>query len=113
MRCQDPDHEAVAQKTNAWRHGFEVYDHIEGQAKVAEENAHAADDGVIDKHEKKQLAKAHQKALESRHRGKMQFSAVRTMVWMKDGLKARKNALKYKLPGSGSPPEEPRIQSEV
>lgn len=79
----DPDHESVAMKTNAWRHTFEVYDHVEGQAKVAEENSHAMDDGVVDSKEKKQIAKAHQKALESRHRGKMQFSAVRTMVWMK------------------------------
>lgn len=66
---QDPDHESIAQATNANRHGFEVYDHLEGQAKVAEQNAHAADDGVIDKKEKKQMEKSHKKALESRHRG--------------------------------------------
>lgn len=46
-----------------------MYDHLEGQAKVAEENAHANDDGVIDKKEKKQIEKSHKKALESRHRG--------------------------------------------
>ena len=56
-------------RTNAHRHGFEVYDHVEGQAKVAEENAHANDDGVIDKHEQKQIDRSHKKALESRHRG--------------------------------------------
>lgn len=43
---------------------------------------------------------------------KMQLSAVRTMVWMKDGLKSRKNALKGKLPGHENP-REPHIQSEV
>ena len=68
---------------------------------------------MIDKHEEKQIAKAHQKALESRHRGKMQLSAVRSVLWMKDGLKARKDALKHKLPGGGSATAEPRIQSEV
>jgi hypothetical protein len=46
-----------------------VFDHLTGQAEVAEKNAHADDDGVIDKKEKKEIAKAHQKALESRHRG--------------------------------------------
>ena len=56
-------------RTNAHRHGFEVYDHVEGQSKVAEENAHANDDGVIDKHEQKQIDRSHKKALESRHRG--------------------------------------------
>lgn len=30
-----------------------------------------------------------------------------------DGLKARKDALKHKLPGGGSATQEPRIQSEV
>ena len=83
MILQDPDHENVAQQTNTYRHGFEVYDHVEGQARVAEENAHADDDGVIDKKERKQIYKSHQNALESRHRGKMQFSAVRSIVWMK------------------------------
>ena len=65
----DPDHEAVAQKTNTNRHEFDVYDRVEGQAAVARSNAHANDDGVIDKKEQKQIDKAHQKALESRHRG--------------------------------------------
>lgn len=46
------------------------------------------------------------------HNSKMQLSAVRTMVWMKDGLKSRKNALKNKLPGHEAP-REPHIQSEV
>lgn len=108
----DPDHEEVAQTTNAYRHGFEVYDHVEGQARIAEMNSHANDDGVIDRKEQKSIARAHKKALESRHRGKMQISAVRTIFWMKDGLKARKNALKYKLPGNEAP-KEPKVESEV
>jgi hypothetical protein len=42
---------------------------VEGQAAIAEQNAHADDDGVVDKHEQKQIDKAKKKALESRHRG--------------------------------------------
>ena len=44
---------------------------------------------------------------------KMQFSAVRTATWMKDGLKARKDALKAKLPGGSPQKPEPAVQSEV
>ena len=43
----------------------------------------------------------------------MQLSAVRSLVWMKDGLKSRKNALKAKLPGQEPLPKEPHIESEV
>lgn len=38
-----------------------------GQAKQAEVNAHADDDGVIDDEEQKQIDRAHKKALESRY----------------------------------------------
>lgn len=39
-----------------------------GQAKDAEVNSHATDDGVIDRKEKQAIAKSHTKALESRNR---------------------------------------------
>ncbi len=64
-------------------------DHIEGQALIAERNAHAYDDGVISKGEKKALDAAHKKQLHNRHRGVAQFKPYRTAIWMKEGLKSR------------------------
>jgi hypothetical protein len=64
-------------------------DHIEGQALIAERNAHAYDDGVIDKKEKKALEAAHKKQLHNRHRGIAQFRPYRTAIWMKEGIKKR------------------------
>ena len=46
-------------------------------------------------------------------RSKMQLGAVRTAVWMKDGLKARKDKLRAKLPGGTPVKDEPAVQSEV
>jgi hypothetical protein len=54
------------------------------------------DDGVIDKDEKHAIERAHQRELASRHRGATQFAAVRTAIWMKDGLKSRAVAAKNK-----------------
>lgn len=59
-----------------------VSDHIEGAAEVAEKQAHFADDGVIDKHEKKELDKAHRRSLEARGRGPAQVKAYRQAKWM-------------------------------
>ncbi|CAG8671086.1 3552_t:CDS:10, partial [Acaulospora colombiana] len=84
----DPDHEKYA-KSQARRHTYEAYDHIEGQALIAERNAHAYDDGVIDKKEKKALEAAHKKQLQNRHRGIAQFRPYRTAIWMKEGIKKR------------------------
>lgn len=50
---------------------------------MAEKNSHAADDGVVDKEERKAIEKAHTQALESRGRGKMQIRPYRTAMWMK------------------------------
>ena len=64
-------------------------DHIEGEALVAERNAHAYDDGVLSKEEKKALDAAHKKQLHNRHRGVYQFRPYRTAVWMKEGIVRR------------------------
>jgi hypothetical protein len=64
-------------------------DHIEGEALIAERNAHAYDDGVLSKDEKKALEAAHKKELHNRHRGVYQFRPYRTAVWMKEGIVRR------------------------
>lgn len=64
-------------------------DHIEGEALTAERNAHAYDDGVLTKEEKKALEAAHKKQLHNRHRGVYQFRPYRTAVWMKEGIVRR------------------------
>ncbi|GAA5879834.1 hypothetical protein JCM8547_005778 [Rhodosporidiobolus lusitaniae] len=96
----DADFEKTAETQTA-RHEFEQWDRVEGQAKQAISNSHASDDGIIDKREKREIDRAHRKALESRHRGKMQFRAMRTYIWAKDGAKDR---LK-KLTGQGKKEE--------
>ncbi|GAA5828103.1 hypothetical protein JCM11251_002590 [Rhodosporidiobolus azoricus] len=100
----DQDHEKYAE-TQAARHEFEQWDRVEGQAKQALENSHASDDGVIDKHEQRQIDRAHKKALESRHRGKMQYAPIRSAVWAKDGAKDRLKGLKDKLTGNSKKEE--------
>ncbi|BGP55089.1 hypothetical protein JCM8202v2_002684 [Rhodotorula sphaerocarpa] len=94
----DRDHEKYA-VTRKQRHEFEQFDRVVGQPRQAERNAHADDDGVVDEHEQKEIDRAHKKALESRHRGKMQFNAVRTGVWAKDGFKDRARTVKDKVTG--------------
>ncbi|GAA5997561.1 hypothetical protein JCM5350_005068 [Sporobolomyces pararoseus] len=94
----DSDHEKYA-KTQTARHEFEQYDVIEGQSETAKLNAHANDDGVIDKEEQKRIDRAHKKALEQRHRGKMQFAPVRSAVWAKDGMKDRLRKIGNKMTG--------------
>lgn len=94
----------------------------EGQSETAKLNAHANDDGVIDKEEQKRIDRAHKKALEQRlvslvplfihsaynaksaivalsHRGKMQFAPVRSAVWAKDGMKDRLRKIGNKMTG--------------
>ena len=61
-------------------------DHVEGQAIVAEKNAHLEDD---DDKKKKALAAAHKRQLHNRHRGIAGFQPYRTAVWMKEGIKSR------------------------
>ena len=55
---------------------------MEGEAEIAEREAHFMDDGVIDKHEQKEIDKAHKRQLESRGRGPAQIRAYRTSKWM-------------------------------
>ncbi|KAG8895417.1 hypothetical protein FRC01_012379 [Tulasnella sp. 417] len=84
----DMDHEKNA-KSQARRHAFEAYDHIEGEAQVAEKLSHAGDDGVIDKQERKAIKAAHDRQLENRQRGVAGYKPYRTMKWIKQGIKGR------------------------
>jgi hypothetical protein len=56
---------------------YEAYDRVEGSARIAEANAHAGDDGVIDRKEAKALKEEKNHQLNMRHRGVMQYQAVR------------------------------------
>lgn len=106
----DEDHERLA-TGQADRHAFETYDRAEGQAKVAEINSHADDDGVIDKDEKKRIEKAKTKALHSRQRGSYGYAPVRGAVWSKDNAKSRVRSLKDKI--TGNKPRDQTVKSEV
>jgi hypothetical protein len=64
-------------------------DHVEGEALSAERNAHFADDGVIDKREKKELEAAQKRQLHNRQRGIAGYRPYRTAQWMKQGIKSR------------------------
>jgi hypothetical protein len=55
----------------------------------AVQNSHAADDGVIDRKEQKQINRAKSEALHSRHRGVMGYGSARSAVWAKDGIRSR------------------------
>ncbi|KIY63684.1 hypothetical protein CYLTODRAFT_493697 [Cylindrobasidium torrendii FP15055 ss-10] len=105
-RGLDEDHEKHA-KTQARRHAFETYDHVEGEAQIAERNSHANDDGVIDKDEQRALDKAHKRQLANRQRGINGFRPYRTGIWMKEGIKSRL------MPAKGSAKREPAVQSEA
>ena len=127
----DEDHEQYS-TTQTARHEFETYDRVvssfanvsrlvsaltivggnaqEGQAAAADKNAHANDDGVIDKDEQKAIDKAHKKALESRHRGKMQSSTLRSGVWVKDGMKERIRKAARRMTGNAQ--KEETVASE-
>ena len=65
-----------------WRDYTDFSDHIEGEAEMAKKQSHFADDGVIDKHEQKEMDKAHKRQLESRGRGMAQVKAYRSAKWM-------------------------------
>jgi len=64
-------------------------DHIEGEALIAERNAHAGDDGVIDRQERRDIKLAKQRQLENRQRGIAGFKPYRTIKWMGRGIKDR------------------------
>ncbi len=94
----DLDHEKLAVGQTD-RHEYEVFNRLEGMPKRAELNSHAADDGVIDRHEKKEINRAKTEALHARHRGSHGYSVVRSSVWAKDGLKQRARTISLKLRG--------------
>ncbi|KAF8748701.1 Protein kinase C conserved region 2 (CalB) [Rhizoctonia solani] len=102
----DEDHEKHA-ASQARRHAFEAYDHVEGEALIAERNAHFADDGVIDKREKKELDAAHKRQLHNRQRGIAGYRPYRTAQWMKQGIKRRL------MPKKSSSKREPTVNSEA
>ncbi|UZJ56460.1 hypothetical protein CBS101457_005780 [Exobasidium rhododendri] len=106
----DLDHEKLAIGQTD-RHGFEVKQRLELQPKIAEQNAHANDDGVIDKDEQKQINRAKTQALHSRHRGVMGYSVARGAVWSKDNAKNHVRALKNTL--TGKKERDQTVKSEV
>lgn len=57
-------------------------DHVEGEAELARKQDSFDDDGVIDKHEQKEIDRAHKRQLESRGRGLAQLKPYRTGKWM-------------------------------
>ncbi|KAG8993711.1 hypothetical protein FRB94_010453 [Tulasnella sp. JGI-2019a] len=85
----DLDHESNAKQSEARRHAFETYDHIEGEALMAEKNASAGDDGVIDKQEAKDIKAANKRQDVNRQRGIAGLKPYRTLKWMKKGVKDR------------------------
>ncbi|OCF41030.1 C2 domain-containing protein [Kwoniella heveanensis CBS 569] len=101
----DEDHEKI-KLGQSRRHAKEAYDHIEGEAEIARKQATFDDDGVIDKHEKKEIDRAHKRQLESRGRGLGQVKAYRSAKWMLRGVKER-------LPGNKPTTREPTIQTEA
>ncbi|KAG9114914.1 hypothetical protein FRC07_007586 [Ceratobasidium sp. 392] len=102
----DEDHEKHA-VSQARRHAFETYDHIEGEALIAERNAHFADDGNIDKKEQKELDAAQKRQLHNRQRGIAGIRVYRTAQWMKQGVKSRL------MPKKSSAKREPTVKSEA
>lgn len=105
-RGLDEDHEVHA-TTQVRQHAYETYDHIQGQAQLAEKNSHADDDGVIDKNEKKAMKKAHKRQLANRQRGIHGYRPYRTAIWMKEGIKRRI------IPSKSSDQRDPTVQSEA
>ncbi len=87
----DDDHLRLVEHSSGRkdRHEFEVYNRLEGMPNRAVQNSHAADDGVIDRKEQKQINRAKSEALHSRHRGVMGYGSARSAVWAKDGIRSR------------------------
>jgi len=106
----DGDH-SDKQKSREEKHRYEAYDRVDGQAQLAEKNAHAFDDGKIDKKEAKALEAEKKHQLGMRHRGVMQFQPVRTAAWSKQGIKDRASRLKAKITGDNT--REPTVESEA
>jgi len=84
----DLEHEKL-RLSQSRRHAFQAYMAIEGEAEVARRQQSFMDDGVIDRHEKREMDKAHRRALESRGRGLAQVGMYRSIKWMSRGIKDR------------------------
>lgn len=109
----DEDHERLAKGRYA-RHAYDVYNRTVAMPNKAEQNAHANDDGIIDKKEQKEIDKAKTQALHARQRGSHGYTAVRSGVWAKDGLKDRfrraSNSLRGKKDNDSA---ENKVKSEA
>lgn len=92
-------------------HEWETYKRLRGMPQQAEINSHAADDGVIDRHERSAIRQAKREALHSRHRGSYGYGAVRTAVWAKDSLHSRVHSVKHKITGHAE--RDQMVMSEV
>ncbi|PKI83993.1 hypothetical protein MVES1_002031 [Malassezia vespertilionis] len=84
------------------KHEFEVYERLVGLPQRAEQNSHANDDGVITRHEKKDINRAQTQELHMRHRGAMGYTPVRVAVWAKDGFKDHMSQLRNTILGKES-----------
>lgn len=93
------------------RHEWEVFNRLKGMPMRAEINSHAADDGIIDRHERAEIRRAKREALHARHRGAFGYSAVRSAAWAKDSVKHRLRDTRYKITGHAG--REQSVQSEV
>ncbi|PWN44353.1 hypothetical protein IE81DRAFT_336741 [Ceraceosorus guamensis] len=106
----DGNHAAVA-KGQVRRHEQEVYERLVGMPETAEKNAHADDDGVIDRKEQKAIDRAKTDALHARHRGAYGYAPVRTGAWAKQGVKDRVRRYSLKLRGKDT--KERQVASET
>lgn len=106
----DLDHEKLAVGETD-RHAFDSWNRIEGMPKLAEQNAHADDDGVIDKDEQRKIDRAKTQALHARHRGVMGYSSARGAVWSKDNARSRVRSLKNTI--TGKKERDQTVKSEV
>ncbi|CAO1617178.1 unnamed protein product [Sympodiomycopsis kandeliae] len=109
----DEDHEKLA-KLRAARHAYDVYERQTLMPQRAEANAHANDDGVIDRKEQKQIDRAKTQALHSRQRGSHNYTAVRTGVWARDGIKDRIRRASNSIRGKkDNDKQEKKVKSEA
>jgi hypothetical protein len=77
-------------------------DHVEGEAELARKQDSFDDDGVIDKHEQKEIDRAHKRQLESRGRGLAQLKPYRTGKWMMRVSRRDERGLVWRLTRRGS-----------
>lgn len=103
-------HDTMMQGTTK-RHEFETYNRLRGMPKQAEVNSHAADDGIIDRHERAAIRRAKREALHARHRGAYGYPVIRTVAWARDSLKSRLEDARTRIAGSTT--QHQTVMSEV